>query len=244
MGLSFTKIFKNVSDNNLPALKLLLETNSSHINNFSLFDSTPIFIAADRGFFDVVKLLIDYKADVNKTRGNASPLYAAVCSGHLNIVSLLIQNGANVNFEHNRHITPLWVAIHRAFFIPSSGVHATKQHCWAQHHKDYLDIIRKLIHSGANVNAVSYETSLFSKRDKSKDRSPLGELIFPNVEKWESNPTNGYLNVGHTPGFNLATFGSKYNITYKKKLISLKDLMLENGAILTSYEASLFSLDP
>ena len=55
---------------------------------------TALWIAAAKGHFDVVRLLIEQNAEVDgRTSSNSTPLRAAALHGHLDIVRCLVENG-------------------------------------------------------------------------------------------------------------------------------------------------------
>ena len=56
---------------------------------------TALTLACAGGFLDVVKILINHKANVNL--GQSTPLMEASQEGHVELVQYLIQHGANVN---------------------------------------------------------------------------------------------------------------------------------------------------
>ena len=58
--------------------------------------STPLIAAIKKGYVDVVKLLIEYGADVNYTdKRGKKPLYYAINSSKKNeIIKLLVDEGA------------------------------------------------------------------------------------------------------------------------------------------------------
>lgn len=60
---------------------------------------SPIFVAIDRGSFEILKLLIERGIDVNDCDENSglTPLGSAVIKGNVRIAELLLQHGANVN---------------------------------------------------------------------------------------------------------------------------------------------------
>ena len=58
--------------------------------------------AAERGFFDIVRILIQNKVDINvRNNGGSTPLMMASSSGQLKIVQYLIAAGANINLKNN-----------------------------------------------------------------------------------------------------------------------------------------------
>ena len=94
-------------------------------------DCTALWIAAVKGHFDVVRLLIEQNAEVDgRTSNNSTPLRAAAVDGHLDIVRCLVENGADVNARNNFNSTPLMITCH-------SG---------------HLDVASYLVKHGANIN--------------------------------------------------------------------------------------------
>ncbi|CAJ1374900.1 unnamed protein product [Effrenium voratum] len=59
---------------------------------------TPLSIAARRGMLDVVDLLLEAGADVNRDRSRGSPLMEAAGEGHLEVVQKLLEVRASVNY--------------------------------------------------------------------------------------------------------------------------------------------------
>ena len=94
-------------------------------------DCSALWIAASKGHFDVVRLLIEQNAEVDgKTSDNSTPLRAAAFDGHLDIVRCLVENGADVNACTYCSSTPLMIT------------------CYNGH----LDVALYLIKHGANIN--------------------------------------------------------------------------------------------
>ena len=63
---------------------------------------TPLYSAANKGYLEIVKLLIENGADINKSNNDGwTPLYSAADKGHLEVVKLLIENGADINKSNN-----------------------------------------------------------------------------------------------------------------------------------------------
>ncbi|KAI0385877.1 hypothetical protein F5Y04DRAFT_268633 [Hypomontagnella monticulosa] len=76
----------------------------------------PLHMAALRDSANLVRLLINYGADVNAqaTWRLETPLFMAVRNGNKNIFKLLVDNGANVNARNKYDETPLQVAASRS----------------------------------------------------------------------------------------------------------------------------------
>lgn len=86
---------------------------------------TPLFLAAQRGYSEIIDLLIRHRAAVdNPNKSGETPLYVAAKAGHLKVVKFLIKNGADVDvvvISQTRHcisstvrsglrMTPLYAA--------------------------------------------------------------------------------------------------------------------------------------
>lgn len=96
--------------------------------------STPLHHAVKNGDLELVKLLLEYGADVNLTITNGiTPLHRAVSCQHIEIVKYLIQNNADVNAE----TIDYWIPLHSAC---SNG---------------NLEIIDYLIQNGGDIGAAS-----------------------------------------------------------------------------------------
>lgn len=82
-----------------------------------------IYIACNRDYEDVVKLLINLGADLN-AKGSSkkqnieetSALITSTARGNLKITELLVKNGANINIREKSGITPLMTASYRAHY--------------------------------------------------------------------------------------------------------------------------------
>ena len=104
-------------------------------------DCSALWIAASKGHFDVVRLLIEQNAEVDgKTSDNSTPLRAAAFDGHLDIVRCLVENGADVNACTYCSSTPLMIT------------------CYNGH----LDVALYLIKHGANIKSTRQRWTLLS----------------------------------------------------------------------------------
>jgi len=73
---------------------------------------TPLQWAARIGHTEIVKALLDNKADVNvsRTTDGVTPLYIAAHRGHTELVKMLLAKLVNVNASKHNGVTPLHVA--------------------------------------------------------------------------------------------------------------------------------------
>jgi hypothetical protein len=98
-----------VKSGNLFNIEQILSKESSQINSKDQQGWMPLHLAASMGRSDIIKLLIDNRADVNASGGPSgnTPLHAAVVQGNEDAVRLLIDRGAGVNIRDIGGFTPL-----------------------------------------------------------------------------------------------------------------------------------------
>ncbi|MCL7390365.1 MAG: ankyrin repeat domain-containing protein [Thaumarchaeota archaeon] len=88
--------------------------------------------AAERGYLEEVRRLLDKGADVNaRNDWWETPLHHAANGGHLSVVKLLVERGADINARDINGWTPLHYAAQNG----------------------YLDVIEFLVEKGADVDA-------------------------------------------------------------------------------------------
>ncbi|KAL8435983.1 hypothetical protein ACSSS7_002028 [Eimeria intestinalis] len=85
-----------------PCTRVLLSGDDSLVNVTGEGRMTALHFAADRGFVDIVRLLIDRGADVNHTDDSGeTPLHVAIAADQDEIVALLIEAGADTSIRNN-----------------------------------------------------------------------------------------------------------------------------------------------
>ena len=105
-----------------------------HADTDLAYNKSPLHAAAEQGYTETVKVLLEYGANVNAVLLDEvlhiTPLHEAAKFGHLEIIKLLLENGAIVNANLQGY-TPLFYA----------AIHGTS-----------LEVIEYLLKSGANPN--------------------------------------------------------------------------------------------
>ena len=162
------------STGNLAEVKRLIETGAD-VNAIDSFGSYPLHDAARFGQDEVCQVLISAGANVNATGfEEQSTLHYAAMGGNPNTISLLIEKGANANAVNEYGATPLVMAIRRhasdddskkeRLLVCEALIDAGADlklmdplYCAVQSTCCDHDLVRLLVHRGAELNAV--ETS-------------------------------------------------------------------------------------
>jgi len=133
---------------------------------------TALEWAARKGYTEVVKALLDNKANTNVNRHNGvTPLYIAVQEGHTDVVKQLLHGKADVNAScRTANATPLHMA------------------AW----KGHREIAKLLLHHKANVNASTCTdgaTPLYIAAQKG--RSEIVKLLLAKKAKVNAGRADG-----------------------------------------------------
>ena len=74
---------------------------------------TPLHMACYYNYYDIVKLLIDNKADMNiQNSAGDTPLHKALSGYNIDnrIIKYLVKNGADVTIKNNKGLSPIDMA--------------------------------------------------------------------------------------------------------------------------------------
>lgn len=114
--------------------------------------ATPLTLATALGHIDIVKLLLENGADVNKYDKEYTPLLKAVAPRpepfkpeHIDIAKLLLENGAEVNAKNKLKYDNL---------TPLIEVVRSQSKIIGDEHKKIL--VKLLLNNGADINAHTY----------------------------------------------------------------------------------------
>jgi ankyrin repeat protein len=106
-----TKIFQLIQKNNIDEIKTLIENDSKIVFCKNQRGSTPLIIATNSDNFDLVKLFVENKAEVNalNNAGNSALSFAAL-KGNLEIAKYLSESGAKADLKSNNGRYPIHYA--------------------------------------------------------------------------------------------------------------------------------------
>ncbi len=91
---------ESMAASDITEIRRLIEAGAD-VNVINKKGVTPLFQASVEGHYEIVKLLLDAKADVNKARttNGITPLFWASGEGHYEVVKLLLDAKADVNIK-------------------------------------------------------------------------------------------------------------------------------------------------
>ncbi len=166
----------------LPAPKISKEAAQAELRQKGIsaweYDS-KLYVAAENGDAELVKLLIAAGANVNKANEYGwTPLYWAAWNGHKECVEQLIAAGADVNKAEKDGSTPLYMAAYEGRtecvkLLIAAGADVNKANkngeiplCWAAY-KGHAECVKLLIAAGADVNKADRwgQTPLYGAAD-------------------------------------------------------------------------------
>lgn len=107
----YDKLFSAVKGNDINLANQLIK-GGANVNGIDETGQSPLHHACYLGYVDIVKILINSGADVNKKvpERNLTPLYGATMNGDLDVVTLLVDNGAKINIKDDQGTAPLMAA--------------------------------------------------------------------------------------------------------------------------------------
>jgi len=95
-----TGLYLAVENRQVEAVKLLMDPKWNVRVNDGASDGTPLYIACQKGYTEIVELLLQNPGIfVNLRSSMATPLYAAIAEKHLDIAELILASGKNVNLK-------------------------------------------------------------------------------------------------------------------------------------------------
>lgn len=211
----------------IATLNYLLENNLVVNVDITLEGVTPLWLAAQGGYRDIAKLLLNYGADINfRGTQDQTPLWTAAAHGHTEVISLLLEHNALIDKLCNAGCSALWIASQ----------------------ENHIDTVKVLIKYNCDINLpFQTETPLFTA--SLRGHTPIvEELIKANaslyqLDKEGRSALHGACAKGHIQVVKaLIQAGANVNaVTYRGKIPlyyaygnnqqKVADLLLENGSL-------------
>ena len=144
-----TALMWAAAENNAGVVKLLIERGADVKERSKSGSFTPYLFAVRAGHTETAKALIDAGVNVNETLPDGtSALVLAVINAHYELASLLLDRGANPNADGQG-----WTALHQIAWSRRHNAGFNLPGPVATGGVDSLDLVRKLVAKGADVNA-------------------------------------------------------------------------------------------
>jgi ankyrin repeat protein len=165
-GDGMTALHWAAMNNDADLAQLLLYASANVRATTRIGGYTPLLLAAERGYADVMQPLIKGGADVNaKTANGTTPLMFAAASGNADAVKTLLDRGADVNAKESTR------GLNAAMFAAAS---------------DRAAVIGLLASRGADLKATTKIVELHTL-----DRSSFGGILFGNPQAGPPIPAAG-----------------------------------------------------
>lgn len=154
-------------------IEMRLMKDNSKINKTMIKQGTPLLFAISRNYIEVVKILIQYGADIELKFKDQTALVKSISLRRKEIAEHLLINGANPNIKSNG-FTPIYISASKGypdFLYLLSRYHADANiksvNGWLPihiaSHNGHFGLIRKLIFYNTNINSLTDDgkTSLY-----------------------------------------------------------------------------------
>jgi len=188
-------LFSAVKSNDLE-LAIQLIKDGADVNGIDETGQSPLHHACYLGYLEIIKLLLDNGANVNKTvpKLALTPIHGATMNGNRSIVALLVDRGADINARDSEGATPIfaacWIgAIDTVKYLISKGARfdvktnygTTPFHNACQ--SNNLELVDFLIKNGSSVNNQAQNGATPLHMAVARGEIPIVELLIKNGAK-------------------------------------------------------------
>jgi ankyrin repeat protein len=144
-----TALMWAAAENNVAAIRALVEAGADINERSSGGSFTPYLFAVRAGHIDAARALVEAGVDVNQSlTDGTSALVLAVVNAHYELAGALLDKGANPNADKQG-----WTALHQIAWSRRHNAGFNLPGPVATGGLDSLELVRKLVQKGADVNA-------------------------------------------------------------------------------------------
>jgi len=144
-----TALMWAAAENNVAAIRALVEAGADINERSTGATFTPFLFAVRAGHVDAARALIDAGVDVNQSMTDGtSALVLAVINAHYELAAALLDKGADPNAARQG-----WTALHQIAWSRRHNAGFNLPGPVATGGLDSLDLVRRLVQKGADVNA-------------------------------------------------------------------------------------------
>jgi ankyrin repeat protein len=144
-----TALMWAAAENNVAAIRALVEAGADVNQRTTGGSFTPYLFAVRAGHIDAARTLVDAGADVNQSlTDGTSALVLAVMNAHYELAAALLDKGANPNADKQG-----WTALHQIAWSRRHNAGFNLPGPVATGGLDSLELVRRLVQKGADVNA-------------------------------------------------------------------------------------------
>ena len=144
-----TALMWAAAENNAAAAKVLIDAGADIKARSKSGAFTPYMFAVRGGHVDAARVLIEAGANVDETlKDGMSALVLAVMNGHYELAAFLLEEGADPRADQQG-----WTALHQVVWTRRPNTGSNLPGAVPTGNLDSLDLVRKLLERGADVNA-------------------------------------------------------------------------------------------
>ncbi len=149
-------------ENNAAAIRTLLAAGAARDARSTSGDFTALKFAVRAGAPDATRALLEAGADANeKLQDGTSALVLAVTNAHYEVAALLLEHGANPNAAEQG-----WTALHQIAWSRRWNMGFNLPGPAQTGHLDSLELVRRLVAKGANIDARQTKEPADGNRNK------------------------------------------------------------------------------
>ena len=236
------KFFDSVFNQDVDGIKNAV-AQGANPNQQNEYGMPPIAYAASVDNAAIVKLLLDYKVDIN-TQNNegATALHYVIGMKHNDLIDILLQNGANVNIVDRYNQSPLFIAAMTGNEYAASKIIKSTKDINSRNSNDFtplmiaaqnnnINVIKILLDNKVNIEDVRKRGGTALSFAADKENIDIVKLLLENG----ANINAQDLEMGITPLMNCAYMNKVNTVDFLLKNSADKSIKDKSGKTALDY---------